>query len=404
MARRAACLLAATVWLTGVGPARAATVVLVHAPDARWRLAELRVRDELRSLGMTVTDAGPRGRDDGAMATLIAEQAAVAAVQISRTGERADVTLWFVDADTSAPRRLEFAVEDSLQPGLVALRAAERVRTETRARPAPEPAALASTPPAASLVPLAPASTSPAQSSTPIEPTSTAPTTTTNPPAASTLVPLPAAPPPAPFSGPPPPTGPSLPEFTDDLPPALPAAPAPPVRRHGLLVAATIGGGPGGAGLLAGLDLAGRRELGRRLEFSGGVTTLVTSGWREDVRGSILLGVVAGRAQLGPRWQLGPRTTLRIGLGGGVGLGWAVGRANSPYRGVSDVQPVGMLSATLALAVRLGPRLSAHGGLAVDVLLPPLSIRSGGVEAFRVGQPLLRGVLGLAWDWPLRPR
>jgi hypothetical protein len=316
MARRAACLLAATVWLTGIGPARAATVVLVHAPDARWRLAELRVRDELRSLGMTVTDAGPRGRDDGAMATLIAEQAAVAAVQISRTGERADVTLWFVDAVTSAPRRLEFAVEDSLQPGLVALRAAEWVRTETRARPAPEPAALDSTP-AAALVPLAPASTSPAQSPAPIESASTpsTPPTTTTPVSPTPPVASPLIPPPAPFSGPQPPAGPSLPEFTDDLPPAPPAAPAPPVRRHGLLVAATIGGGPGGAGALAGLDLAGWRELGRRLEFSGGVTTLVTPGWREDVRGSILLGVVAGRAQLGARWQLGSRTTLRFGLG-----------------------------------------------------------------------------------------
>ncbi|MFY0537498.1 hypothetical protein [Nannocystis pusilla] len=148
MARRAACLLAATVWLTGSGPAHAATVVLVHAPDARWRLAELRVRDELRALGMTVTDAGARGRDDGAMATLLAEHAATAAVQISRNDERAAVTLWFAEPAATTPRRLELALDDGPQPGLVALRAAELVHTETRGRAEPTP--VASTPAAPS--------------------------------------------------------------------------------------------------------------------------------------------------------------------------------------------------------------------------------------------------------------
>ncbi|MFY0537497.1 hypothetical protein [Nannocystis pusilla] len=176
------------------------------------------------------------------------------------------------------------------------------------------------------------------------------------------------------------------------------------MKHHGLLVAANVGGGPGGAGVLTGLELTGWRELGRRLEFAGGLTGLVTPGWRSDLRGSILLGLVGGRAQLGLRWQLGSRTTLRLRLGGGLALGWAVGRATSPYRSASDFQPIGMLSATLTLAVRLAPRLSAHGGVGIDVLLPPLSIRSGGVEAFAIGRPLLRGLLGLAWDWPLARR
>ncbi|MCY0988584.1 hypothetical protein OV203_15735 [Nannocystis sp. ILAH1] len=407
MARRAACLLAATVWLTGSGPAHAATVVLVHAPDARWRLAELRVRDELRALGMTVTDAGARGRDDGAMATLLAEHAAAAVVQVSRNDERAAVTLWFVDPAATAPRRLELAIDDGRQPGLVALRAAEMVHTETRGRAEPEPAPAASTS-AAPLVPLAPwvtpadaAPRSPIAATT--NTTSTSATTpaslsnATNP-TTATSNPLPG---PAPFTPLPRPS-PALPEFADDLPP--PVAPAAPVKHHGLLVAANVGGGPGGAGVLTGLELTGWRELGRRLEFAGGLTGLVTPGWRTDLRGSILLGLVGGRAQLGLRWQLGSRTTLRLGLGGGLALGWAVGRATSPYRSASDFQPIGMLSATLTLAVRLGPRLSAHGGAGIDVLLPPLSVRSGGVEAFAIGRPLLRGLLGLAWDWPLARR
>ncbi|PCC70707.1 hypothetical protein SAMN02745121_05408 [Nannocystis exedens] len=410
MARRAACLLAATVWLLGGGPASAATVVLVHAPDARWRLAELRVRDELRALGMTVTDAGARGRDDGAMATLLAEHAAAAAVQISRDHERADVTLWLVDPAATAPRRLEFAVDDSRHPGLVALRAAELVHTETRARPELEPVAVTATP-AAPLVPLAPwAVAAPASATSPQpSPSASRPASSASLPLDSTSTPpTPSAPVPPP--GPPPqprpqtPAVPALAEFVDDLPPTSPVPPAAPVRHHGLLVAASLGGGPGGAGVLTGLDLAGWRELTPRLEFSGGLTALVTPGWRDDLRGSILLGLVGGRAQLGLRRQLGSRTVLRLGFGGGLALGWAVGRATSPYRSASDVRPIGMLSATLTLAVRLGPRLSAHAGAVLDLLLPPLSIRSGGVEAFRIGVPLLRGVLGLAWDWPLPRR
>ena len=459
MARRAACLLAATVWLTGSGPAHAATVVLVHAPDARWRLAELRVRDELRALGMTVTDTGARGRDDGAMATLLAEHGAAAAVQISRDDERAAVTVWFVEPAATAPRRLEIAIDDGPQPGLVALRAAELVHTGTRGRAEPEPAPAASTS-AASLVPLAPSAVPapadaprlpPATAATthktspsthPTTATSTASTTTSTSAAATTHTTSPSATTPAPLSNathpatatspsatpatlsnatnpaiatspssltpaPPPLTplsrpSPALPEFADDLPPLI--TPAAPVKHHGLLVAANIGGGPGGAGVLTGLELTAWRELGPRLDFAGGLTGVVTPGWRTDLRGSILLGLVGGRAQLGLRWQLSSRTTLRLGLGGGLALGWAVGRATSPYRSASDFQAIGMLSATLTLAVRVGPRLSAHCGAGIDVLLPPLSIRSGGVEAFSLGRPLLRGLLGLAWDWPLARR
>ncbi|WP_434421499.1 hypothetical protein [Nannocystis pusilla] len=444
MARRAACLLAATVWLTGSGPARAATVVLVHAPDARWRLAELRVRDELRALGMTVTDADARGRDDGAMATLLAEHAATAAVQISRNDERAAVTLWFVDPAAAAPRRLELAIDDGRQPGLIALRAAEWVHTETRGRAEPEPAPVASTL-AAPLVPLAswavaaPADAAPRSPTVPPSTSSTAthPTTATSTAATSTSLSTATHPaaatstslsnatnstaatstslstataptlatsasnsiPGPPSLAPLPPPSPALPEFADDLPP--PVAPAAPAKHHGLLVAASVGGGPGGAGVLTGLELTGWRELGRSLEFAGDLTGVMTPGWRSDLRGTILLGLVGGRAQLRLRWQPGSRTTLRLGLGGGLALGWAVGRATSPYRSASDFQAIGMLSATLSLAVRLGPRLSAHGGVGLDVLLPPLSVRSGGVEVFAIGRPLLRGLLGLAWDWPL---
>ncbi|MFY0534745.1 hypothetical protein [Nannocystis pusilla] len=85
---------------------------LVHAESLarpRWPLAEMRVRDELRALGMTVTEARTRSTDDGAMAALLAEHAAVAAVQISRTSDRGEVTLWFAEP---VSRRVSLALED----------------------------------------------------------------------------------------------------------------------------------------------------------------------------------------------------------------------------------------------------------------------------------------------------
>ncbi|MCY1057329.1 hypothetical protein [Nannocystis sp. SCPEA4] len=400
MARPAACLLAALLGLTG-GSARAATVVLVHAESParpRWPLAEQRVRDELRALGMTVAEARTRSTDDGAMATLLAEHAAVAAVQISRTSDRGDVTLWLAEP---APRRISLALEDGQHASIAALRTAELVHTETREGARPESTAEAQAP-GPPPVPLPPWT---AATATPIPPPPTADPTPPSPPNA----------PSQPLTAPPAAAIPSLPakvasppqlsEFVDDLPPATAdlGAPAPaPLRRHGLLVAANVGGGPGGAGVLPGLELAARRELTRRLEFGGGVFSLVSPTWRTDPRGSILFGLVAARVLLGFRWQLAPRLSLRLALGGGLALGWAVGRADSPYRSATSLSPVGVLSSGITFVVPLGPRISLHAGAAADVLLPSISIRSAGVEAFRLGLPLLRGVLGIAWDWPLR--
>ena len=412
MARRAACLLAALLGSTS-SPARAATVVLVQPEGPRWRVAELRVRDELRALGMTVTESRPRRTDDGAMNTLLAEHAAVAAVQISRTSDRADVTLWLADPAAAAPRRVTLAVDDGQHAGIAALRTAELVRTETL--PSPEPAPIADAAREASLVPLPPWNVAPATSAIVPAPQSP-PAENLGPAPPPTSQPSPSQPPtsqsspsPSPDASAPLPIAPRsteprpLSELVDDLPPAVTAEPTTMTpRHHGILVAATLGGGPGGAGVLPGLELAARRELTRRLEFGGGVFSLVSPTWKSDDRGSILLGLVAARAQLGLRWQFAPRLSLRLALGGGLALVWAVGRADSPYRGATSISPVGILSTALSFVIRLGPRTSLHTGAAVDVVLPPLVIRSAGIEAFQIGQPLVRGILGIAWDWPLR--
>ncbi|MCY1013748.1 hypothetical protein OV079_51145 [Nannocystis pusilla] len=111
MARPAACSARRLLGLTG-GPARAAAVVLVHAESLarpRWPLAEMRVRDELRALGMTVAEARTRSTDDGAMAALLAEHAALAAVQTSRTSDRGEVTCAANDVLHGSRRRFQLA-------------------------------------------------------------------------------------------------------------------------------------------------------------------------------------------------------------------------------------------------------------------------------------------------------
>ncbi|MDC0723513.1 hypothetical protein [Nannocystis bainbridge] len=411
MARPAACLLAVLLGTTG-GSARAATVVVVRADGGagpRWGLAEQRVRDELRALGMTVADARPSSLDDGAMAALLAEHAAVAAVHITRASDRAEVTLWLAEP---APRRIALTLEGSQPAAIAALHTAELVYGESRSATPPRPVADADAAPPAPLVSWDPAASTSPPPAIPAPPRP-APAMSTEPSPQSLVPPLPAAaeaPRPSsrpPISqpelaAPPAPTRPPQPsEFDDELPPLVRAAPAP-AGRQGLLVAVDVGGGPGGAGVLVGPELAARRELTSRLEFGGGLFSLLSPTWMAGPRGSIRLGLVAARVQLGLRWQLAPRLSLRLALGGGIALGWAVGRALEPWRSATSFAPVGLLSPAITFVIPFARRASLHAGFAADILLPAMRIHSAGLETARLGLPLLRGVLGIAWDWSLR--
>lgn len=435
MGRCAAWLLAAVVALTSA-PANATTVILVRVSKARaatrWRAAENHMRDELLALGLQVAEVQPRDAGTDAMRTVLAEHAADAAVQITRSGKRASVTVWLAEPAPRAPRTVAVAVDGGEHPGVAMLRAAELVRAQILGRdaldePAPIPESETSaaqsepTPagggsstaagPAAPVVPVAPAPLVP--------PTPAAPTPPLVPPTPTASTP-PTTPQPREAT---PPNGEPQPDFVDETvipvapddpeseqpgplqqpPPTADQAPptsAPATRRHGFVVAATLGGGSIGA--LTGLELEGWRELSRRLDFGGGVTSLVTPTWRPISHGSVLLGVTSAHLSLALRVPLGARTSLRLAAAGGLAIAWAVGRAEAPYRGVSDARPAGTLSAALALVVRINPRTSLHLGATCDLVLPPMIIRSGGTESARLGVPLVRGVLGVAWDWPLR--
>lgn len=410
MSRSSAWLLAAVFALPSA-PAEASTVVLTRVTDAppktRWRVAEDHLRDELRALGLTVAEARISAAEPAAIAALLAEHAADAAVQVTRAGKRASVLVWLAAADGAEPFAVSVAVDARERPSVAMLRAAELVRAEIHdhlaaAGDAPPDTAASDTTaldapplvPPASPAPLVPAAPPPAL---PAEPAPSPASTLGDPsldiaddasfsapsasPAIAAEFDAPGAPQPL--------AGPDLPE------------PEPP-RRHGLFVAATVSGGSIGA--LTGLELEGRRELTRRLELAGGVGSAVTPGWRADVRGSILVGLAVARLGLASQLALGRRVALRLAGSGGLALAWAAGRAVAPYRGSTDVRPIGHLSFALALVLRLAPRAALHTGVGLDLLLPSLVVRSAGTEFAALGPVLARGFLGLSWDWPLPRR
>ncbi|HEY0136775.1 MAG TPA: hypothetical protein VGB85_21985, partial [Nannocystis sp.] len=162
--------------------------------------------------------------------------------------------------------------------------------------------------------------------------------------------------------------------------------------------------GPGGLGVLPGVALGYRRELPRVVGVQADLITMMTPGWRSQPSGSIVIGLVGARALLVVQARRDRRVVPRIGLGGGGAVVWAIGRAPQPLRGNPDVGVVPLLSASVALAVRVRPRLGVVLGGGLDVLLSPVVVRVAGDERAQLGPAMLHGSLGLEWSWPVRSK
>jgi len=81
-------------------------------------------------------------------------------------------------------------------------------------------------------------------------------------------------------------------------------------------------------------------------------------------------------------------------------LAWAHGQASDPLDARTDLAAVAVLHASAGLAIRVRPHLRLRIDLGTDVLLPHLAVRVAGDEVARLGSPLIRGALGLEWQWP----
>lgn len=385
--RRSSCLVAlcgllALAWCSTVAAAPG-TVLLLRVDDdeaaQRWRAAESRTRDELRVMGLEVIElpAADPDRREGEVEHLMAERGATAAIRLERGPESGDARIWLRGPPAGRLRRSQVALAlDGGEAAIVAaLRTVEVVHAGLLASAAaelPPPAALATA--AAVETTLLP----------PAPPEAYVPIVVTRPGPGVVAPEVPA---------------PRIVRVGDRRPPRRISG------RHALGVHATVGGGPGGLGVLTGLEVAYRRELPRLVGFELDLLGVSTPGWRSQGEGSIVMGLAGARALVVVQPRQQRVVTPRLGLGGGAAVVWAIGRAPEPLRGVRDVAGVAVLSGSVSLAVRVRPRLRLVFGAGLDLLLPPIVVRIAGAETSRVGLPTLRGSLGVEWFWPAgRPR
>lgn len=168
---------------------------------------------------------------------------------------------------------------------------------------------------------------------------------------------------------------------------------------RGVGVYAGIGGGPGGAGTLVGGALALRWDLSRRLAIQGEAQGSTSPSWLSGQGQAFRVGLAGARAALVFIARREARVSWRLGLGGGVTMAWAFARSRDQLQRSQDRVVVGALRASVHAAIRVRAQLRLVVGVDVDLLGPPVAVRVRDAEVARFGTPLVRGVLGLEWDW-----
>jgi len=385
-------------------------VLLRTAPTdpGRWRAAEDRTRDELRVMGLGVVEV-ERREDPAALERVLAEHGALVAVHVARAGDRGGAEMWWVDPASGALRSAQLeglASEGPAAAALTALRAAELVRAQTSRAPGPEDRSWSGAPTPDPRAPAATPRSGPEdrssaapRSSAPAPPLAgpadRSPRVARVPDAAGAVAPGEGAP--FPIIDP-----------LDFVVPATPPAPlAPDTREPGdraVGISTGLTGGPGGAGPLVGGGLALRWHLTRALAIQGEAQGAASATWLEGQAQRFRVGLAGARLAL--VFVARPAATLswRLGLGGGATLAWARARSADALRSSRDRRVVGVLRANVHAAIRVRPRLRVVVGLDLELLTPPIAVWVQDVEVARLGTPLVRGVLGLEWDWRSRAR
>lgn len=394
----------------------AETVVLVRGSGDEpgcWQSAERRTRDELRMMGMGVVEVEVR-EDRAAIERALAEHGARLAIRVAREGDTGGAAVWWVDPDGGelrAERIAGLATEGPGAAGVAALRAAELVRAQTQVRGEGGRKAGAGDRSREGagdgveagardmLLPEAPpraAADAAGGSWAPPDAAGGRVAETVAPAEAGVrdrlasrgvLDPL---------------------DFVEAAPP--PEQPARPARAtdgagdRAVGLYAAVGGGRGGAGARVGGGIALRWHVTRRLavqvEAQGATSPFWLSGQGYSFRAGTA-GVQAGLVFVARR---DARVSFRLGLGGGAALAWALARSPDRARSSQDRVIVGTVGASAQAAIRVRAHLRLVVGGDVALLLPPVAVRVQGAEVARFGAPLVRGALGLEWDWWSRAR
>lgn len=425
------CALLVGLLVPGSTPAQAApanTVVLVRTPNkapGRWRAAEERTRDELRVMGIGVVEIEyPEDRPD--IERALAEHAARVAVRVEREGDIGGAEIWWVEAasgDVKAARIEGLATAGGAAAAMAALHAAELVRTRIQAGGEEAGARDRSVTDGAVTVP-EDRSADTAAVGRAGEPIAESGARDSRPSFAAGgevgVHRLESAPGPPPIAAGPPDIGvpeavevPAIaagPTWSAVIDPLDVVVPAPVQRaRHSSAltdravgVYTNIGGGPGGAGPLIGGGLALRWHLLPALAMQAEAQGATSPTWRPGQGQTFRVGLAGARAALVFVARQQARVSWRLGLGGGLTLAWALARSRDRLSSSQDRVVIGTLRASVHAAIRIRARLRLVIGADVDLLAPPVAVRVKDTEMARLGTPLVRGVLGLEWDWSSR--
>lgn len=362
-------------------------MVLLRSPGGTQRDTEDRTRDELRLMGIRVDEVrDPRNDDE--VGQIIAEHGALGAVRLAAADGTCEPVTWFTDDAQRGEVTPQPLSGLRGEPGLVALRMAETVRHRVRElQTAADPAVTAVAAVAA-----------PIDDSRVME---------------AELIPHPpmvvdraASPSPAKVAASPP----EWRELPDELEPSIaPAASrgrmeAPPGvgRERWLGVSAAVAGGPGGARSLLGAAMTFGWRVVSILTVQAELAALASPVSVPVSRGSVQVGLASAQLLCALGLPGDRRVMPRLRVGGGPALTWATGRGTRPENDGDDRGMVAVVTAGAGLAVRVHPRLHLSVGVDLHVFLPAVGARADEVTEFRLGPPLIRGTMGLAWVLPGR--
>lgn len=164
-------------------------------------------------------------------------------------------------------------------------------------------------------------------------------------------------------------------------------------------VGASVAGGPGGEGAVAGPTVGMGWGFHRLLRLDADLWATALHNRVTSEAGSARIGLGAGTVHLMIRPVPAARVSPAFGVGGGFLLGWASGDAEPGFVANREVIVVGMPSAAFNLAVVLKRRLRLFAGVRATVAVPEVEVRLGGRRAARYGRPLVDGSVGLEWSW-----
>lgn len=366
-----------------------AAVVLLRSIRGPQRAMEDRTRDELRLLGIRVDEVSdPRG--DADIGRLIAEHGAFAAVRIEVAGICCDAVTWYPGDSSDETPTVQRYTDGPGEPALIALRTAEALRHRALAL-GQASGSDDEVPPTPGAELMLAASAGPGRTDAGVIPPPTLIDTSSITSRHDATLRL------ASWQ-------------VDELDASAPATAQPralptvrSTRERWLGLSLAVAGGPGGGRSLLGAALTFGWRVVSVLTLQAELAAVASPVSVSTAHGSLEVGLASAQILCALGLPGDRRFMPRLRVGGGPVLAWTTGRGPS-MRDEHDLGAAAVVTGGAGLVIRARPRLHLNIGVDIHIFVPPIRVRVFGAEEARLGPPLVRGTLGLAWMLPGRNR